>query len=908
MTWAKPPLDTLVSESDVEQKLVTQLLMAPPPFGLGFSPTTVRTKHNLKRLIIGKGASRKSYFPDYAIVIGGIPLLILEAKEPKEDLAEGFQEARLYATELNAQFPHRINPAAHIVATNGALFHVGKSDQAEPLLALSYDDIDPYSELWAKVQDLIGSKILDAEFKQLSKKLRPKNLTKPRRLVGGPAVQQEELPYNTFGATISTDFAHIFNPVTREDRANVARNAYVSSNRRDRLIEPIDRVVRASLPAQNRDQLVDDTGNPTKLIKPLRKGKQLEHQVMLIIGDVGAGKTTFIDHLQEIGLPDDVRKKTLWVHLNMNVAPVTASEIYDWVRKEIVAGCKAAFPDLDFDELDVIRKVYSVEVNRFARGLGKLSANRPSEYNDQLARTLGEAEADPHQRVNAYARFAAADRGKLLIIVLDNCDKRTRNEQLLMFQVAQWLQREFHALVVLPLREETYDNHREEPPLDTALKDLVFRIEPPLFPSVLVKRVQLALNALKSGDAKRLRFQLPNGFTVQYDASEQAFFLRSIVRSIFVHDYQIRRLIVGLSGRNMRRALEIFLEFCRSGHIGEDEIVRIVRSEGEHVLPLDLVVRVLVRMNRRFYDGDYSFVKNIVSANPADPRLAYFVRLSILRWFEEKWGEIGPSGLKSYFRIADLCAELEPQGVEESVCIREVEYLAKAQCVVTEDFTIEKLTPEHLVRLAPAGFVHLELLSNPNYLAAVSEDTWFSNRKTAEGIAEGIKTIDGQFSEETVFRNAKELVAFLDGVRADGMGMTASMLQESSYTGLTNLAGASAALRKRIAENPWLEAKERYQAGSVVDALIVNQTEHGLFVELEPGMTGLIHASRLPKGFGKKVVLDVGERIFVRVRRVDVGRQRIGLEYVRPGARRGTDPAAIVRSEGPRRLRGSRRA
>jgi hypothetical protein len=273
MASAKPPLDALVTESDVEQKLIYPLLTSPSPFGLGFSPASVRTKHNLKRLTIGKGSSRKNYFPDYVIVLGGLPLLIVEAKDPKTDLTEGFQEARLYATELNSDFPHQVNPAAHIVAANGKLLLVGKSDEADPLYTLTYEEIDPYSELWAKVEDLISFKKLDVEFKQLSKKLRPKTLTKPRRLVGGPAVQQEELAYNTFGATISTDFAHIFNPVSLEDRANIARNAYVASRRRDRLIEPIDRVVRASLPAQNQNQLIEDTSNPTRVINPLRKGK-----------------------------------------------------------------------------------------------------------------------------------------------------------------------------------------------------------------------------------------------------------------------------------------------------------------------------------------------------------------------------------------------------------------------------------------------------------------------------------------------------------------------------------------------------------------------------------------------------------------------------------------------------------
>jgi hypothetical protein len=624
-----------------------------------------------------------------------------------------------------------------------------------------------------------------------------------------------------------------------------------------------------------------------------RYSKQLEHQVMLIIGDVGAGKTTFIDRLQAVGLPSDVRSKTLWVHLNMNVAPVTSGEIYDWLRREIVLGCKAALPNLDFDNLDVIKKVYSVEVNKFAKGIGKLLKGNEKLYNEKLAERLFEIDDDSQHQTIAYTRFAASEKGKLLIIVLDNCDKRNRKEQLLMFEAAQWLQREFRALVVLPLREETYDNYRDQPPLDTALKDLVFRIDPPLFHSVLIKRVQLALDAMRSAGPRTFKFELPNGFNVHYSASDQAFFLSAIVSSIFVYDYQIRRLIVGLSGRNLRRALEIFLEFCRSGHIGEDEVVRIVRSEGRYVLPLDLVVRVLVRMNRRFYDGDYSFVKNIVSANPADVRLTYFVRMAVLRWLEEKWSDIGPSGLKGYFPISDLCQEFVPHGVEEAVTVREVEYLAKAQCVLTEDFTVERLTAEHLVRLAPAGFVHLELLANPNYLAAVAEDTWFSNRETALAIAERIKTASGQFSDETVLRNAKDLLEFLEAVRADGIGMTDAILGQSNYARLTDLAGASAALKKRIRANPWIEMRDRYPAGRIADATVVNQREFGLFAELEPGVTGLVHESKLPKDFRRRDFLGVGERISVRILSVDPERRRISLAYVGVAAQPETEATKV---------------
>jgi hypothetical protein len=82
--------------------------------------------------------------------------------------------------------------------------------------------------------------------------------------------------------------------------------------------------------------------------------------------------------------------------------------------------------------------------------------------------------------------------------------------------MGQWVQKEFRALVVLPLRDVTFDLHRHEPPLDTALKGLVFRIEPPAFIEVLQARVRLALDEMQASaeTAQMLSYHLPNGIRV----------------------------------------------------------------------------------------------------------------------------------------------------------------------------------------------------------------------------------------------------------------------------------------------------------------------------------------------------------------------------------------------------------
>ena len=885
MEFRTPTLDDLQNESDVEAKLVTPLLTAAEPYGLSIGAANIQTKANIRRFRIGKGSAEKLYFPDYVVVSHGLPVVVIEAKAPTEDVMEGFREARLYACELNAAFPSGINPSRVVIATNGTRLAFGHWDQVEPIDVLGIGDIQPYSEKFNKLQQLAGRNALERLATDIVRQIRPENLRKPRRLVGGPSVQQEDVGHNTFGATISADFGRIFNPNSREDRSFIARFAYIPSLRRARYVDPIDRVIRASRPASELHATsIDNTATPKEVIDLLRRAKPLEHQVLLIVGSVGSGKTTFVDHLEEVALPRDLVERSLWVRINMNNAPISDAEVYDWLRKQIISGIRSANPEIDFEALSSLQKLYSVEINRFNKGRGQLYQLGSPKYQEELGRYIESLESDLHGTAVAYSRHCATERGKLLILVFDNCDKRLLDEQLLMFQAAQWVQREFRALVILPLREETYDNYRDRPPLDTALKDLVFRIEPPLFQSVLVSRVQLALNEISPNSAKTLRYELPNGFHVEYAGADQAFYLTAILSSIFQYDRYIRRRITGLAGRNLRRALEIFLEFCNSGHISEDEIFRITQSEGRYTLPLHLVTQVLLRLNRRYYDSDHSYVKNLFDANRLDERPVYFSRLMILRWLRKHFTDPGHLGLKGYVHIRKLKAGLIPLGLTDRIVMRELEYLAKAQCLISEDFRTENLTDDDLVRLAPAGFVHLELIENVTYLAAAAEDTVFDNEEAVRKIADRISVLSKHYEVGTVVANATDLVQYLNRIRRDSALMPEAYLEESSYGELTDLADAEGAierLTRSVVTGPWLEASRRFQPGSESDGVIVNRQSYGLFVELkDANVTGLLHQSRLPRDFFSSDRFLPGEDIRVRICEVDPIRQRMELDFV----------------------------
>jgi small subunit ribosomal protein S1 len=92
---------------------------------------------------------------------------------------------------------------------------------------------------------------------------------------------------------------------------------------------------------------------------------------------------------------------------------------------------------------------------------------------------------------------------------------------------------------------------------------------------------------------------------------------------------------------------------------------------------------------------------------------------------------------------------------------------------------------------------------------------------------------------------------------------------------------------KQTQEDPWNHAEEAYPPGKKVRGKVMSITDYGAFVELEPGVEGLIHVSEM--SWTKKVkhpskLLEVGQEIECQVLEVDARAKRIslGLKQLEP--------------------------
>ncbi len=78
--------------------------------------------------------------------------------------------------------------------------------------------------------------------------------------------------------------------------------------------------------------------------------------------------------------------------------------------------------------------------------------------------------------------------------------------------------------------------------------------------------------------------------------------------------------------------------------------------------------------------------------------------------------------------------------------------------------------------------------------------------------------------------------------------------------------------------DPWADVGERYPVGSPFSGTIVRSTDFGLFVEIEPGIDGLVHYSQLPFGVKQgEPSIALGTKVTGWVREVDPAKRRLSL-------------------------------
>ena len=85
---------------------------------------------------------------------------------------------------------------------------------------------------------------------------------------------------------------------------------------------------------------------------------------------------------------------------------------------------------------------------------------------------------------------------------------------------------------------------------------------------------------------------------------------------------------------------------------------------------------------------------------------------------------------------------------------------------------------------------------------------------------------------------------------------------------------------KQLQEDPWSNIETRYSVGQKLKGRVTNIADYGAFVELEPGIEGLIHVSEMSwtkKNVHPGKIVSTSQEVEVQVLEVDASKRRISL-------------------------------
>lgn len=85
---------------------------------------------------------------------------------------------------------------------------------------------------------------------------------------------------------------------------------------------------------------------------------------------------------------------------------------------------------------------------------------------------------------------------------------------------------------------------------------------------------------------------------------------------------------------------------------------------------------------------------------------------------------------------------------------------------------------------------------------------------------------------------------------------------------------------KQMENDPWIGINERYAVGQTVKGKISNITDYGAFIEIEPGIEGLVHVSEMSwtkKNIHPSKLVSLGQEVEASILEVDESKRRISL-------------------------------
>jgi GTPase SAR1 family protein len=736
-------LAQLKTESDVEQKLLYPFLCHPSY--LAIPSDWVRTKEYMEPTQIDKSAGKRAgYIPDYSIWRGGFPFIIVEAKSPDETVEKALREARLYAGEINKRYPPNVNPIGYVLACNGEQFALTQWDSETEVLSAKAADVQPGSAVLSAFLSAISKEQVERHAARVAKEFQIRNFHRVAQHMTGTQIA-EQLGTNEFARPLIPIITRYFTSEPDETPDDIIDRAYVSTSERteyDGVLESFLKDRARVAATSNLTPIVTgkaSAGDIGAELSRYRNNPKYYGRVQLVVGAVGAGKSLFIRRFYKRMLPKEVAESTMWAFINFNVQFPAGENLRNIIADRFIRS----FEDtngVELHTLEMAEKLFYPEMRRFDNGPAKqLLPNNKEQFDHQRYLHMRELMTHKEAMVRAISRHFISEKRKGIVVVFDNVDKRSRDLQLEIFEGAQWLKDATNALVIVNLRDTTFEAHRDEKPLDAFIHAVNFYITPLRFAAVIRKRLELVLDKMSEEEFEpEYTYTVETGARVTYKSEKLTEYLQSIYDSLFERRASnIGAQMEALVARNVRVALGMFADIIASPHIPTSQLTTAAVTATPHRISDERILRALMRGRYRLFGNNRGpYVWNVLTIPPNCKRPSNFLYTDILEFLVRNRKVKIDFSVEGYASAGLVVNKMGQLGYDEDDAFNALKQLVTWNLVEPESLVLEELHPKDPVQVHASGFMHIRyLMQMPEYIVGTSADMSYSSFETSSTMA-----------------------------------------------------------------------------------------------------------------------------------------------------------------------------
>ncbi len=460
-----------------------------------------------------------------------------------------------------------------------------------------------------------------------------------RRVLDDITRRDESISRNPIDAHLRPHIQRYFSDMTEAGKEAVLRECFCDTPRQQQYEKQLGVFLAASPAAVDRpiERVETQRRYAGKFGERYQEAVQAGSAVFLLVGGVGAGKTTFIHRFFRFILDESTQARTIWLYVDFTRTPSEEHDAEAFATSELLRELREKFgTELGLEEFGTLQRVYESEIAGCGRALGRPFTSMIVSSTRRKWGSSSRSACGTTMRIWQHSCVTSVS-GTPVCLILDNADQLGSEFQREAILVAFRKARVYGTVVLLSLREETYWRHRTLEPLD-AYQSAVYYITPPTLEELLSKRLQMLRR--EHGDEI---MELPSSAGLRVSGIKLAEFMGIVVDSLLGEDRTNLTTLEALAAQNMRRALDMFGTFLSSGHTNTDEYIRTYIEHGSYLIPNHALIRSLALGDRRYYDSQRSHVANLYSLSD-DGFYSHFNKLRVLQYLQERVHADSPVG------------------------------------------------------------------------------------------------------------------------------------------------------------------------------------------------------------------------------------------------------------------------